>query len=192
MKIISSILASIVLLAVSANSQAVVIAFDSLETPGLQSMVSYSEAGYTFTGSTNNFATWGTDSTNYAGSAGLFNNTGDGITTLAADDGSLFSLNSMDLSEVYNQSSYTSTDVIFTALFSDGTTAIYTATLDLAFGYETFDFGGLFTNIKSVSWTQTYNYHQFDNLVINSAVPEPASILLMLIGLAGFRFMRTK
>jgi hypothetical protein len=36
-------------------------------------------------------------------------------------------------------------------------------------GFETFHFTG-FTDVVSVSWAQTADYHQFDNIVIDTGV----------------------
>ena len=65
----------------------------------------------------------------------------------------------------------------FLGSLASGGTVSFALSLD-----EVVDFGGLFSDVTAVSWTQVYNYHQFDNLVLDAsaaaALPEPASLAL--------------
>ena len=70
----------------------------------------------------------------------------------------------------------------FVGSLASGGTVSFALSLDEVFGFQTVDFGGLFSDVTAVSWTQVYNYHQFDNLVLDAsaaaALPEPASLAL--------------
>ena len=169
------------------SANAGVITFDTVESIDTQFGPSYTEAGFTFTSdivSPEAFAAWGSSNPNYTGSPALFRNFDNGQTTMA-QGGLAFSLLSIGLSEVFNQQSYNPTAVTFSAAVFGGGTASQTFNLDLLFGYQTFTFSPAFDNITSVSWLQTADYHQFDNIVVGSPVPEPSSILLIGTGLAG-------
>lgn len=194
---------TVVVLALSGVANATVIDFDARESTSLVTSASYSEDGFTFISSdtgSSAFVSWGsTDTgsttTGYTGSAAMFNNYADETTFLTADDGSAFDLNAIDLAEVYNKDSYAATEVIFTATLAAGGSASYTAVLDLVFGNQTVNFGSVFNGVTSVSWDQTYNYHQFDNLVINEdagEIPEPVSLAILGFGLLGLGVVRRK
>ncbi len=189
---------TVVALALSGIANATIIDFDARESTGLVTSASYSEDGFTFISTSTNtsaFVSWESTHSNYTGSAAMFNNYANETTYLTADNGSAFDLNAIDLSEVYNLSSYDATNVVFTATLATGGTASYTAALDLVFGNQTVIFGSVFNSVTSVSWDQTYNYHQFDNLVINEAageIPEPVSLAILGFGLLGLGVVRRK
>ncbi len=69
--------------------------------------------------------------------------------------------------------------VVFIGTKADSSTVTESFTTDSILStLETFNFSGNFTNLVSVSWTQNYPFHQFDNInVTSSAVPEPLTIL---------------
>lgn len=50
-----------------------------------------------------------------------------------------------------------------------------------------------FDNLDSVTWIQSSPFHQFDNIALDeSAVPEPGSLALLGLGLAGCAVVRRK
>lgn len=181
------LLVSLFLVATSAH--AVVIDFDSQLSSSNVNAPSYSEDGYTFTSTataSNAFTFWGTTADyGYAGSPALFHNYNFETATLAAADGSAFSLLSIDIAEIFNISP-SSYNAVLNAIRSDGTATSTTLAIDGIFGMQTFLLGATLSNVISVSWTNIYGAGQFDNLVIEPAtVPEPSTFALFGIALAG-------
>jgi len=140
------------------------------------------------------FTVFGTGASQFPGSTALFNNTVDGLTRLTRQGGGLFNLESIDLAPLN-----TGTDmpiVKFTGTkFGGGTVMESFQTSGIGFVLETFNFTG-FTNLTKVEWEQDFPFHQFDNVVVDTAViPEPSTLLmggtaLVLIGGAALRRRR--
>lgn len=180
------ILSAFLLLTSVITSNATTITFDSLEQAGnsYQRMSTYSENGFLVTGASlasaqqNNLG-W------YFGSASLFNDSRDGLTTLTKIGGGTFGLNSIDLAPVSTGWGSGAT-VSFLGHLDGGGTVTESFTLNNSFSFQTFSFSS-FDNLDSVTWTQLYPYHQFDNLVLDQSapVPEPGTIALLGLGFAG-------
>ena len=119
----------------------------------------------------------------YPGSAALFNNVPDGITELKKTSGDTFDLLSIDLTE--STTTAASSTITFTGNVFGGGTVTEPIDLDGTFGFETLTFTG-FTNLTSVTWVNTFDYHSFDNIVLDtSSVPVPAAAWLFGSGLVG-------
>jgi hypothetical protein len=183
----------------SLPAQAITLGFDSVTTTSNTFVAvgpSYSEQGFTlidnsgFAPPSVPLATWGASSAGYTGSQSLFNNGIDQTTTLTKDGGGVFSLNSIDLSELFNNG-LGSVTVSFLGYLLGGGTVTQSFTTDGVFGAETFTFDSTFASVASVTWRQDAPFHQFDNIVVdatfvNAAVPEPSSVLgLLSFGIIG-------
>ncbi len=134
------------------------------------------------------FASWGTSSSNYAGSTALFNLFDNDTTVLSRTDGGVFDLYSIDLSEAFRGGRSASVDFVGTRV--DGTQVVESVVLDGIFGFESFNFNSL-TGVTSVFWSQGSSYHQFDNVALGlmgdpspgGVVPVPGAFLLGAFGL---------
>jgi len=140
-------------------------------------------------------ASVGTRAFEFSGSTALFNDNWGGPTVMTREGGGLFTLSSIALSELYIYDDGPGVnpefDVEFSGFFSDGSIISQTFTMDGLTGVEVFSFESEFTNLISVSWMQTQDFYQFDDIKA-SPVPEPSSILLFGIGILFFAGSRRK
>ena len=181
-------------------ASAVVIDFESLlsqDDPLFRFQgFSYSEDGFTLLSDppSGGLGLWtsGTLAANFYGSTAMYTIRDGGVIELALTGGGSFSLSSIDLVE---QNGPFVIPVTFIGTLTSGTGEVaQTFTLDGdEFGAETFTFTG-FGNVTKVSWTQLAIHHQFDNIVASAtnAVPEPASLGLLGLGLAALAWTRRR
>lgn len=170
-------------------SKAQVLDFQSLQMAGggYQTIgTTYTEDGFTLT-ETGGFATLSstrTEDFRYQGSTALFDNYGGGFSPvrLTKNDGGTFLLNSIELADLRGgmMNPY-AVNVTFTGTKADTTTVTQTFTTDAVYGLETFTFTG-FSDLVNVDFEQSSPYHQFDNIVLNNAVPAPNSLITGLLG----------
>jgi hypothetical protein len=191
----AAVLGGLAVMAGPASAEMVVMSFDSVgggSTGTVLVFDEYREAGFTLTPPTGSgFNSFGPDSGFfYAGSRGLSPFDAGQITTLTEDDGTTFSLLSIDLAK--NFAFDENPAVLFTGTKADGSLVFQAFATDNPPGvaeFETFTFTG-FTDLRSVSWAQGAApfAHQFDNIVLEptvAAVPEPSGLVLAGIGAIG-------
>ena len=111
--------------------------------------------------------------------------------------GSTFSLQSFDFngwlsqeSAIYVTGTLFGGGSISTSFNPDGTPSTSGVTVP----YETFLLGAGWNNLTSVTWSYDQGFNGFflDNIVVNSAVPEPSTYLLFGLGLIGLIAVRRK
>lgn len=200
MKLLKFVLISTVLLA-AASAQALVIDFEAIDNSG---------SGHVFSGNSldtqgfnlSNDCSYSSNCILHWGSSNAYNADANGVTyshnytgsttTLTQSSGDFFDLFSIDFGNVYDTNSYVQ-EILVTGYFNTGDISSTVITDSLS-GLETFTFD--WTGLNSVTWTETTGtFLQLDNIVLNNAgtsVPEPSSIILLVLGLVGLNFLRKK
>lgn len=147
----------------------------------------YTEDGYLLTnlateeasGWAPSFSTYGLQESNFSGSTALMNDNYPGTTRLTTQSGALFTVYSIQLTELSVESDYEGEDSItFNGLKNDGSVVSYVYDVNGVFDIETLCFTpGLFSDLLALEWETTAYNIQFDNINV-SPVPVPSSILL--------------
>ena len=177
---------------------ATTVDFESLSHSGSGTItvpVPYLEDSYYVYGADHPVSAWGTASPNFAGSTGLFMDTGTAVAgsnflILASPTAPLFDLISIDFSPIAADGNNTNPNrrlrVILEGVFADAGSVSQTIDVPWFFGFRTFYLTG-FTNLRWVNLYGPLNFQrfaysdfQFDNVVI---VPEPWAMLTLATGI---------
>ena len=174
----------------AANAQ-VKLDFENLSNPANPGFTSQGSSvtqnGFTVTDTSNigglASVTQNPQGLNYTGSIALFNGAqGNSITTLTQNNGNPFTLNSIDIANLFAAPT-TGSGVVFTGNIQGGGTVTQSFSHGPTNSLDTVTFGAGFTNLTSVIFSPTTARFQFDNVVLNGrpvtpATPEPGSIAL--------------
>jgi len=206
-------LAAVLFTLVASAAHATIITFSDLTAAGTgyTFLGSYSSQGFTFTDPlssnhpTDNFLSPHTDGPLYAGSTALVISRVADPAILTADLPGTFTINTIDLSALYPDGVTVlsggpvvgpgTRDITFTGTTASLGTVTQTFTVD-SFGFKKFFFDSDFTNLISLTWSQTLPPYQFDNLTLDfipeGGVPEPGAGFTLLVaatcvGLLAFR-----
>lgn len=197
-KILAGLALTFFLFGIASIANAVVIDFESYTQSGAKEdyfASPFDVAGYRFHGNgvVVDYLIHQTESPNYAGSTALapFNKE---THTLSRIDGQAFDLISLSYAETFQ--SVGAGSVNFIGYFAGGGSSItQTVTNDGVFGFQSITFVG-FENLSSVmfSYPGTNDVRfQLDNITLESThAPEPASMFLLGIGIAGLAVFRKK
>ncbi|MSO45367.1 MAG: PEP-CTERM sorting domain-containing protein [Acidobacteria bacterium] len=187
-------------------AEATTITFSEFAMPGTgfqEPLSPVSTQGFVFAEMpTGRFLLWNTADPHNAdpGGATLGNDSGSDPITMTKLDGGLFSVQSIDIADLINQVFFPCcaippvTAVLdFVGTRPDSTTVTAMFTTDTLAGLQTFNLPADFANLVSFSWAprgvigEIYPFAQVDNIMA-TAVPEPASLALLITALAGLTF----
>jgi len=198
---------ALLLMPLTGKTDILTIDFESVPAGGCLNIGdSFTTQGFDFSTEGSNFFSCNStrsdlpsNETNYVGSESP------SITTMAATDGATFSLISIDLAELFvGREGYD--DVRIDGILLGGGTATSMFTLDGVndgpggeADFETFLLSGGFSNLTSIVLTATDSSNprfSFDNIVVDTmmttSVPEPGTLALLGVGLAGIGFARKR
>jgi hypothetical protein len=182
-RFIVSVILAVVLQASCVFAETVIVDFESLATPGtgVSFITNYYEDGFIFEPQSDDLLGYmNTDNIDFPGSTALFTfgfGAGPGFTKITNEDGLIFDLESIMLTE--GRLEFSAITFPLTGIKADNSIVEVPVTLDGTFGFETFYFDEL---ISLKELRLPYGAYQYDQLVFN-LVPEPGTLTLLATGI---------